>query len=267
MSDSNKKLSLREAASRFLVTLPSKEAKASQQEVYRFVRWFGEERSPASLTAAEVGNYAEQMAVSDTDYHQRLGLVQAFLVYAKKEDWSDDNLAIHLKVKKVKPRVSLSARKNTPGISLTQEGYATAQRELSVLKVKRAEVIDEMRKAAADKDFRENAPLQAAREQLGHLEGRIKELEAMLKLAVVMSEKQEIGFKSAVGDSLVLRDLTTGDELCYTIVSPREVDPTNGKISSISPIGKALIGRGVGEEVEITIPAGTLRYQVQGIKH
>ena len=137
--------------------------------------------------------------------------------------------------------------------------------ELAALKSKRFEAIDEMRRAAADKDFRENAPLEAAREQRGHLEGQIKELEEALKSAVVIDEKQKVALKVSVGDNVILRDLAFGEELHYIMVNSREVDPTRGKISSASPIGKAIIGRGQGEIIEVIAPSGKLRYQIEQI--
>jgi transcription elongation factor GreA len=124
-----------------------------------------------------------------------------------------------------------------------------------------------MRRAAADKDFSENAPLDAAREQYGHLEGRIRELEEALKSATVIDEKQKVILKVGIGDSVALRDLVSGEELRYVIVNPREVDPTRGKISSASPIGKAIIGRGQGEVVEVEAPAGRLHYQIERVEH
>src|SRR4030067_3641992 len=95
----------------------------------------------------------------------------------------------------------------------------------------------------ADKDFRQNAPLHAAREERGHVEGRIKELEESLKAATIIGEKKEPTHKSVVGDHIVLSDLASGQELRYMIVDPREVDPARGKISIASPLGKALLGR------------------------
>ena len=81
-----------------------------------------------------------------------------------------------------------------------------------------------------------------------------------------MDETRKVTLKVSVGDSIVLRDQTSGDELRYTIVSPREADPTKGKISSNSPIGKAVIGRSQGETVEIIAPVGKLRYQIERIE-
>jgi len=259
--------SLGEAASRFLANLSPEERGMSQQEIYKFIRWYGGERPLAGLTAPEVANYAEQLSLSDTDYLRKLELLRAFLVYAKKAGWSKSNLGIHLKARKGKPRFRASSRRGLPQtISLTQQGYAELEAELAALKGKRPQAIDEMRRAAADKDFRENAPLEAAREQRGHLEGRIRELEEALKSAVVIDEKQKATLKVSIGDSVILCHLASGEELRYTLVSPREVDPTKGKISIVSPIGKAIIGHGQGEVIEVTAPAGKLRYQIKQIE-
>lgn len=263
----NQALNLGEAASCFLATLPSEKRGPSQQEIYKFIRWFGWERALSGITAAEVDNYAERLSLSDTDYMRKLELTRAFLVYAKKEGWSKTNLAAHLKARKGKTRVKSTSRQRKPeAILLTAQGYAEMGAELVVLHSKRLEIIDEIRRAAADKDFRENAPLQAARERSGRLEGQIMELEAAIKSAVIIEEQQKIALKVNIGDGVVLRDLDSGEELRYTLVIPSEVNPTKGKISSASPIGQAVIGKGRGEIVEIAVPAGRLRYQIEQVE-
>jgi len=260
--------SLGEAASLFLAKLPPGERGVSQPEVYKFVRWYGWERPLAGLSAPEVANYAERLSLSDTDYSKKLELIRAFLAYAKKVGWSKTNLGIHLKAKKAKAGALASARRGLPEtVPLTQQGYAELEAELAALKRKRPQLIEEMRRAAADKDFRENAPLAAAREQRGYLEGRISELEGTLKAATIVNGKQKSGLKANIGGRVVLGDLTSGEELRYRIVDPREVDPAQGKISSVSPLGKALIGRGEGEIVEVAVPAGKLRYQIKQVEH
>lgn len=267
MNDSTHNLSLGEAASRFLANLPPEERGTSQQEIYKFVRWYGWERPFARLTPPDVASYARQLSLSDTDYSRKLELIRAFLTHARKEGWSKSNLATHLKTKKGKtPSLPPSRRGSSETISLTQQGYAELEAELASLKSKRSQAIDEMRRAAADKDFRENAPLEAAREQHGQLEGRIRELEEALKSASIAEEKQETTLKVGVGDSIVLHDLASGEELRYILVNPREVDPTRGKISTVSPIGKAIIGRGRGTVIEVTTPAGKLRYQIKQVE-
>ncbi|MFC1893727.1 GreA/GreB family elongation factor, partial [Chloroflexota bacterium] len=200
---------------------------------------------------------------SDT---QKVGVIRSFLAYTKKQGWTETNLAAHIRIKKVSIEFQPSSNQDLPKtISLSQEGYSQLEAKLAVLKTGRLQAIDEMRKAAADKDFRENAPLEAAREQRQHLERMIRETENTLKLAVIIEEKQEKAFGVDIGIRIILRDLDSGEELHYMIVNPKEAEPVKGKISSSSPIGQAIIGRGAGEIVEVLAPTGRLRYQIKDI--
>jgi transcription elongation factor GreA len=266
-SSDNRNPTLGEAASLFLAKLSPQERETSQPEVHKFARWYGWERPFADMAPPQVANYAEQLSQSDKDYARRLELVRAFLVCAKKEGWSRTGLASHLKTKKAKGATPSAARRLEPeAISLTQQKYDEMVAELASLKEKRVELIEEIRRAAADKDFRENAPLAAAREQRGHVEGQIRDIEEALKKAVIIEGNREPTHKTTVGDSILLEDLACGEELCYMIVDPREVDPSKGKISTASPLGKALIGRREGDTVEITVKAGKLRYQIKKVE-
>jgi len=268
VNSDSQNLSLGETASRFLVNLSPEERKMSQQEVYRFVRWYGWERPFAELTAPEIANYAKQLSLSDTDYTKKLELIRAFLVYAKKEGWSKRNLATHLKTKKGKTTPRPAVRHNSPeSVSLTREGYDKLKAELAALKKRRPQIIEEMQRAAAYKDFRENAPLAAAREERGHLEGRIEELEEALKSVTIIGEERRNTLKVSVGDNIILGDIASGEELCYTIVGHREANPTRGKISEASPISKAVINHSQGEVVEVVTPAGRCRYQIKQVEH
>jgi transcription elongation factor GreA len=139
--------------------------------------------------------------------------------------------------------------------------------ELTALQDERPKAIAEMRKAAADKDFKENAPLDAAKERRGWIEGRIMDLEAILKTAVVVDGQQRASLRVGIGDNVVLCEVNSVGELCYMLVSPREADAVRGKISSASPMGRALIGKEQGEMVEIEAPVGKLHYQIQRIEH
>jgi transcription elongation factor GreA len=256
--------SLGEAANLFLAGLSPEEQVPSQQEVHKFVRWFGWKRPIAGLSAAEVTKYTESLPSSDTDYTKKVEQIRAFLVYARKKGWSKTNLAAHLKAKKVKTGFRPPSKPDmAEPIALTRQRHAEMKAELDALKSKRLQVIDEMHKAAADKDFRENAPLQAAREQRGHLEGRIRELEDALKAVTIIDKKPKTVLKVSIGDSIILRDLDSGEDRHYIIISPKEVDPAHGKISSASPIGKAVMGRWFGEIVEVATPAGKLRYEIK----
>jgi transcription elongation factor GreA len=264
----NQSLTLKEAATRFLISLPPEEGQASQNEVYKFVRWYGWERSFVGLKAPDIAHYAERLSLSDTDYAAKLEIVRGFLAYAKKQGWSKINLAAHLKAKKSKTPPNPSPIRGLPEATpITQQRYNELETELAGLRDKRSRLIEDIRTAAADKDFRENAPLAAAREQRGYVEGQIRELEETLKSAIIIDKAEKPNLKVGAGDSIILRDLASGEELRYLLVSPREVDPAKGKISVASPIGKAVINRYQGEVVEVAVPAGRLRYQITQIEH
>ena len=266
--DSNQNPNLNEAATRFLLNLSAEERQTSQNEVYKFVRWYGGERAFSELKAPDIAHYAERLSLSDTDYASKLEIVRSFLMHAKKQGWSKSNLATHLKTKKTKLKPKSLPRRGLPeAIPLTQQRYNELETELAELKDKSSRLIEEIRRAAADKDFRENAPLAAAREQRGHVEGQIRELEETLKSATIIDKAHKAELKVSAGDSIVLRDLASGEELRYILVSPREVDPAKGKISIASPIGKAVTGRRQGEVVEVAAPVGKLRYQIEQIEH
>ena len=217
MNSANQNVNLGEAASSFLAGLPASEREISRQAVYRFVRWFGGERPLIRLTAPEIANYAGRVSASDTDHVKKLDLVRDFLAHAKKAGWTKSNLALHLKAKTGKVKATSRSRQSSPEtISLTQHGYDEMKKELAVLKSKRPHIIDEIHRAAADKDFRENAPLAAVREDLGHLEGRIKELKETLKSAVLIGGQPKVTLKASIGSSIVLLDLVSGEELYHS---------------------------------------------------
>jgi len=261
-------LSIGEIATNYILVLAQEEKDDAQAEVFKFVRWFGWERSISELSPAEVGNYADRLSTSDNEYVKKLDLVKSFLIYAKNQGYTNANLSIHLKPKKGgKPKTGGKTTSLQPeSVPLTQEGYEKLKAELEELKRRRPLIIEEITKAAADKDFRENAPLEAAREQHGLIEGRIREIEAILKAAEIVDNHAKTALKVHMGDTVVLVEMETGEEMCYQIVGPREANPSKGKISGVSPVGKAVIGKEEGEIVEVTAPIGKITYQIKQIK-
>jgi transcription elongation factor GreA len=258
---------LGEAAALYLARLSTREREDSRPEVYKFARWYGWERPFSGLAPPHVASYAEQLDVSATDYEKKFEVLRHFFAHAKKTGWSRTNLAAHLKTKKGKTASGGAGKREPPkAAALSRQRYNELVDELKSLRAKSRELVEAIRTAAADKDFRENAPLDAAREERGHVEGRIKELEGAIKAATIIGEEKKSAVKSGVGDTIVLSDLASGEELRYRIVDPREVDASKGKISIASPLGKALIGRSDGDIVEVTVPAGRLRYRIHRIE-
>ena len=122
---------------------------------------------------------------------------------------------------------------------MTQKAYNEIEIELKTLQEKRLVVMEDIKRAAADKDFKENAPYHAAREQKSMLDGKIMELDEMISTAVIIEENHNT-HTAAIGSTVILQDLNSGKELRYTLVGPREVNPAKGKISAVSPVGKAV---------------------------
>jgi transcription elongation factor GreA len=260
--------SLTEVATRFLATLSPELRQESQQELNRFVRWYGGDRSVAEFSAQEIADYAEGLG-SGAAAAKRLEPIKNFLSYAKKEGLTKANLSVHLRSGSGSAKKGAHSKRKTGGatrVTLTSQGYAALESELSSLKGERPRLAQELQQAAADKDFRENAPLEATKERQGQIEARIRELEAALKAATVLDETSLDTLEAGIGCKITLRHLDSGEEMHCTLVNPSEADPTLGKLSVASPMGKALFGRRRGEVIEVAAPIGTLHYRIEEIK-
>ncbi|MGQ9573304.1 MAG: GreA/GreB family elongation factor [Dehalococcoidia bacterium] len=261
-------VSLSDAAAAYLSALAAEVRQESQGEVYRFVRWYGADRSVGELRGHDVALYAESLGPATADVVRRGEALRAFLAFAKKEGLTATNLATHLRLRKSPLSTESGAASAPPPPQVTAEGYASLSAELESLKAQRPRIAEELRRAMLDKDFRENAPLDAMREQQAHVEARIRQLETILKHAEVVEREAAAGAgaRTHLGSTVVLRDLGSGSAVRYTLVSPSEVSPSEGKISIASPVGKALINRSVGEEVEVSVPAGCLHFRIEAIE-
>jgi transcription elongation factor GreA len=261
------KLTLSEAVTMFLATLSPEQKQESQQELNRFVRWYGAERPINGLNAREIGDYSDNISSFVTDPVKKLEPVRNFLSYAKKKKLIEISLAPHLRASKAKQGRAVRRRAiEISPITLTSEGYAAMALELDALKKERPRLAEQLRLAAADKDMRENAPLEAAKEHQGQIEARIREIEATLKASTIIEQKPKTKKTVGIGCTVSLRDLGSGEQLSYKLVSPSEANPASGKLSIASPTGKALLDNETGAVVEVIAPVGTLRYQIDEIK-
>lgn len=261
-------LTLAETATGYLAGLDPEERKERQQEIGKFVQWYGRGRRLSELVPVEIGNYANSVCASATpEPARKLEPVRAFLAYLKKRKLTDTNLSVHLKASKAAPRKRGGHGKaEAEAVHLTAQGFAEIETQLASLKGERPRVAEDLRLAMADKDFRENAPLDAAREAQGQLEARIRGLESSLRKATIISGEAPLTEKTGVGSVVQIRDMTCGEEVEYRLVTPQEADPFKGKVSFASPIGKALLDRCEGEEVVVMAPAGKLKYKILAIK-
>jgi transcription elongation factor GreA len=145
-------------------------------------------------------------------------------------------------------------------IVITRQGYEDAKNKLEQLKREQPLLRAEITRAAADKDFRENAPFHAAREKMSYLEGEIQMLENTLRMAKIV--ESNTGVKVGLGDTVVIENLDDEERSTYTLVGPREANMREGKVSISSPLGQALMGVSVGDTVDVKAPAGVLGYLI-----
>lgn len=259
MGDIEHNSTLAEAADTFLAHLPPDERGKVQAEILKFVRWLGSSRQVKDISPVDVASYGEQITQSVAKP------LRSFLTYIRKKSSSSISLAPHLRAKKTSSKTAAFWQSGHQSqVTLTAEGYAKLDKELANLKGQRSQVMEEIQIAAADKDFRENAPLAAAREQKSHLEGRIKEIESVLTQAKILGEGQDTA-RAKFGDTVVLHDLSSGKEFSYILVDPREANPAKGRLSVASPLGKAILGKQIGQTVEVAAPAGTFCCRIESI--
>ncbi|MEG2381016.1 MAG: transcription elongation factor GreA [Oscillospiraceae bacterium] len=148
-------------------------------------------------------------------------------------------------------------------ITLTPEGFKNLEDEFEYLKTqKRKEVSEKIKVALGFGDLSENAEYDEAKNEQAQVEVRILKLETMLKNAVVIDEADIDLEKVSVGTKVKLLDVEYNEEVEYSIVGSTEADPINFKLSDESPVGKGLMGKGVGETANIETPGGVAEYKV-----
>jgi len=257
---------LQDLARTYLASLKPAARESAQPEVLKFVRWAGPERDLSTMLAHEVAQYAENFPPSVSDAGKRADCVRAFLKWAKDKGVTTGNLGTHLRVRKASKSSSNAQTIEEQPIYLTKDGHEALVTEFESLKQRRPLIQADLARAMADKDFRENAPLDAARNEQGHLEARIKDIDKTLRRAVVLDHGAEHpGDVSQIGDFVTIKDLRTGQAKSYTLVNSDEVRSGQGKISIASPVGKAVYQHRAGEEVEVEAPSGTFRIRIESI--
>ena len=151
-------------------------------------------------------------------------------------------------------------------ILLTQEGYdkIVAEHE-ELVSVRRKEVSERLKEAISYGDISENAEYDSAKNEQAELEERIIKLENMIRKAKIINENEMSMDTVSVGLTVKVLDVAYDEELVYTIVGSTEADPFNGKLSNESELGKNLLGKKKGDELEIVVPDGILKYKVLDI--
>ena len=148
---------------------------------------------------------------------------------------------------------------------MLQEGYEKLNADLRRLKAERPQIVDAIEEARAHGDLSENAEYHAAKERQGQIEATIADYEDRLSRAVVIDPKELSGDKVVFGATVTLLD-EDDKPIKYQIVGQIEADAKQGRISYNSPLGRALIGRRIGDDVEVTVPSGDRYYAVDKIE-
>jgi len=156
---------------------------------------------------------------------------------------------------------------NDRKVMLTKEGLEKIKKELHQLKtVKRKEIAEKISSAVAFGEIAENAEYRAAKNEQAFIEGRILTLEKIIENCELIDKSKNDNRYVSPGSEIVVEDLKKKEKINYTLVDYVESDPGSGKISIASPIGKAVLGKKVGEKVKIRVPAGSIQYKILEIK-
>lgn len=149
---------------------------------------------------------------------------------------------------------------------LTKEGLLKLQAEHKALMKQKRQVTEEVSKAAALGDLRENGEYHAARERLQHVSQRLMELDTKLQNVRMIEGLDIKAGEARVGTTVTLKDEQTKEEFAYQLVGPEEADPVNGKLSIASPLGKSLLGKKKGERFTLNLPRAIVNYTLVNIK-
>lgn len=149
---------------------------------------------------------------------------------------------------------------------LTAEGRKKLEEELKQLKeVKRKELAQRIEEAKMQGDLSENAEYQDARDEQGMVEGRIRELEQMLKEAITIDDRHKNSDKVCLGSTVTVQ-MQDGESRNFTLTGSKEADPTKGSISNESPMGQALLGAKAGDDISYKTPEGAVNCKILELK-
>lgn len=156
---------------------------------------------------------------------------------------------------------------NGKEILMTAEGLKKLEEELEDLKVvRRKEVSEKIKQALAFGDLSENSEYDEAKNEQAQVEARIAQIESMLKVARVVEDDAGAADSVGIGKKVKIFDIEFEEEEEYVIVGPTESDPANNKLSYESPVGKALMGKKVGEEISVEAPGGIVKFKILEIE-
>lgn len=150
---------------------------------------------------------------------------------------------------------------------MTLEGKEKLEKELEYLKTeRRKEVVERIKVARSFGDLSENSEYDSAKEEQAFVEGRIGTLEKMIRNAVIIEEDTSNTSVVSLGKTVTFKELPDGEEEVYTIVGRAEADPIEGKISNDSPMAQSLMGKTIGDKVNVSTPGGDMQVEIIEVK-
>ena len=202
---------------------------------------------------------------SNQNASKKLTVARDYLNYIHTEGFTESNLGNHIRNKKGRRSGSVSLKSKVHEgdiVEISKEYHDSLEKELNVKYKERENVVVDINKAAADKDFRENAPLEAAREKQGLIESQIKTIEETLRKSVIINTKKSNRKNkiAQIGSKVTL--IKENKRTKINLVASPEADVNLSKISLESPLGKAIMGKGENDHVTVSAPAGEIEYTI-----
>lgn len=232
----------------------------------RFVGWCGLNTAASTVTPYRIEDFLQKQLPSTTPPRVYLPPLKLFFAFANDHGALTDNPMTRVRLPRGQGGAGGSGGRGPGGeekVLLSEEKLAEFQAELEHLKdAERPRILSDLYEARVDGDLRENAAFDDAKKQQGMVEGRIRELEQVIRRAELLGTEQQPTEEVVIGSVVELEILDSGRRRQFRIVSPEETDPRNGKLSYQSPVGRGLMGRRSGETVEVETPRGTTRYRI-----
>ena len=261
-------ITISDARMEYVSNLPKDKRKADMDmQLKEFAEWLDStgQRLVNDVRAGEIGEYAEEhYNRTSLPDHAMLREIKGFLSYLHRKGHSNGNLSINIRVTRGGRAAAKATTLRKHEVQLTKEGHDLLVRQRDSLQKEKVRIVEEIERAAADGDFRENAPLDAAREEHARISNKLAETEETLQMAVIIDESAS-GASVRVGSKLELTNLDINVKYKCQIVAPKEADPLKDKISTASPVGAALLNAKTGAEVTVRLPKGSIRYRVESI--
>jgi transcription elongation factor GreA len=245
----------------------------------KFVTWCGVSTSVEAIPPFKIEEFLAAQMNTSTPPRSYMPVLKSFFGFAAQQGAvaSDPMKVVRLPrgaggtAKKATAQAPVPARSASPReqdvVYVSRAQHESMQAELERLRgEERHKVSQLLHDAIKDGDLSENAAYDDAKMRQGMLEARIRELESKLRNIELIEDQDRSGSGVAVGSRVRLEETSSGDTIDYQVVGPEETDPRAGKISHLSPVGRAIMGKPAGEQVEVVTPGGAMRYRIVSVE-